>query len=70
MICPTESSVYRRRLCVVFLTRQTQIVEDEEYARGLRDYALRQDIPGKVRFAYLYGDKQKEFVKTLSGIFF
>lgn len=67
MICPTESSLYRRRLCVVFLTRQNKIIEDEENARLLREYALRPDLPSRVRFAYLYGDKQKDFISTLSG---
>lgn len=55
-ICPTETSLYRRRLCVVFLTRKTKILEDEDSAKALREYALRQGSSVRVKFAYLYGE--------------
>ncbi|XP_021948075.1 dnaJ homolog subfamily C member 16 [Folsomia candida] len=66
-ICPTETSLYRRRLCVVFLTRKTKILEDEDSAKALREYALRQGSSVRVKFAYLYGEVQRDFVSSLSG---
>lgn len=69
-VCPTETSLYRRRLCVVFLTRQTKILEDEDNTKTLREYALRQGSSStRLKFAYMYGDKQRDFVSSLSGTY-
>ncbi|CAL8147772.1 unnamed protein product [Orchesella dallaii] len=66
-ICPTESSVYRRRLCVVFLTRDTTKLHDEEKVEQLRQYATRPSLPSRVKFAYVYEDKQRDFISALSS---
>lgn len=66
-ICPTESSVYRRRLCVVFLTRDATRLHDEKKVEQLRQYATRPSLSSRVKFAYVYEDKQRDFISALSS---
>jgi len=65
-VCPTESSMYRRRLCVVFLTMDFSNEADDGVLEELRRFAQKPNLPGRVKFAYLYKDKQREFISSLS----
>lgn len=64
-VCPAEWNRPRKRLCVVLITENT---EAHNYARYiLRKIAVQSGYSSeKVRFAYIYQDKQSEFVNALS----
>lgn len=64
-VCPTEWNRPRKRLCVILVTEKT---ETHDAARSaLRKIALDSAYnPERVRFAYIYQDKQTEFVSALS----
>lgn len=64
-ICPTEWNRPRKRLCVILVTENT---ESHNNARdALRKIALDSEFSAdRVRFAYIYQDRQSEFVSALS----
>lgn len=64
-LCPPEWNRPRKRLCVILVTENT---ESHDRARdALRRIALEAGYsPDKVRFAYIYKDKQTDFVNALS----
>lgn len=64
-LCPPEWNRPRKRLCVILVTENT---ESHDRARdALRRIALEAGYsPEKVRFAYIYKDKQSDFVNALS----
>ena len=61
-VCPTESSVYRRRLCVLLLSGDS--VAEVEYRDALREFARKSDQP-RVRFGYVYPERQRDFFNAL-----
>uniref|UniRef100_A0A224YV69 DnaJ homolog subfamily C member 16 n=1 Tax=Rhipicephalus zambeziensis TaxID=60191 RepID=A0A224YV69_9ACAR len=65
-LCPPEAIRTRRRLCVVLITGNTAL-HDPNRAQ-LRDYIQQKGFPvERVRFMFVYKEKQKEFVNTLSS---
>lgn len=64
-LCPPEWNRPRKRLCVILVTENT---ESHDRARdALRRIALDAAYsPERVRFAYIYKDKQTDFVNALS----
>lgn len=61
-ICPTETSIYRRRLCVLLIDGGTSV----EHQNGLRKFAISWDHP-RVRFAYVFPDRQRDFITSLGS---
>lgn len=64
-ICPAEWNRPRKRLCVVLITENS---EEHNFARGaLRNIALQSAYSlEKVRFAYIYKEKQLDFINAIS----
>ena len=67
-LCPVESRNLRRRLCVVLVTRDSR---DHDQARAtLRAHVL-ENTSGrdahKLRYAYIFRDKQTSFVYSLTA---
>ncbi|XP_071446764.1 dnaJ homolog subfamily C member 16 isoform X1 [Hetaerina americana] len=65
-LCPPDAGRPRRRLCVVLVSQNTPIHEPARHA--LRQFA--QDSPygsDRVRFAYVFQERQPEFVGTLTN---
>lgn len=65
-ICPTEWNRPRKRLCVILVTENTDA--HDEARDALRKIALESAFSAeRVRFAYIYQDRQAEFVSALSN---
>lgn len=64
-ICPAEWNRPRKRLCVVLITENS---DEHNFARGaLRNIALQSGYSlDKVRFAYIFKEKQMEFINAIS----
>jgi DnaJ homolog subfamily C member 16 len=64
-ICPAEWNRPKRRLCVILITENSGT---HDYARQvLRRIAVESTFnPERVKYAYIYKDKQKDFVNSLS----
>lgn len=65
-ICPTEWNRPRKRLCVILVTENT---DSHDRARDiLRKIALESGFSGdRVRYAYIYQERQSEFINALSN---
>ncbi|XP_037947969.1 dnaJ homolog subfamily C member 16 [Teleopsis dalmanni] len=65
-LCPAEWNRARKRLCVVLITKNCK---SHDIARGtLREIALSSEFSSqRVRFAYIFMDKQTEFVNAISN---
>lgn len=65
-ICPTEWNRPRKRLCVILVTQNTD--EHDPARDALRKIAVESAFSvERVRFAYIYQDRQSEFVSALSN---
>ncbi|KAM7310143.1 dnaJ homolog subfamily C member 16 [Ixodes scapularis] len=65
-LCPPEALRSRRRLCVVLVTANT--AKHDPHRAQLRDYVQQKGFPTeRVRFTFVYKEKQAEFVNTLSS---
>lgn len=65
-ICPTEWNRPRKRLCVVLVTENTN--EHDRARDALRKIATESAFSvERVRFAYIFQDRQSEFVNALSN---
>lgn len=65
-ICPTEWNRPRKRLCVILVTENTNA--HDEARDALRKIALESAFSAdRVRFAYIYQDRQAEFVSALAN---
>lgn len=65
-ICPTEWNRPRKRLCVILVTENTDA--HDEARDALRKIALESAFSAdRVRFAYIYQDRQAEFVSALAN---
>ncbi|XP_035222719.1 dnaJ homolog subfamily C member 16-like [Stegodyphus dumicola] len=65
-LCPTEAVRARKYLCVILITKNTN--EHDPYRAAMRDFIQKVDVPNdRVRFMFLFEEKQKEFVKALSS---
>lgn len=64
-ICPAEWNRPKRRLCVILITENSGT---HDYARQvLRRISVESTFnPDRVKYAYIYQDKQKEFVSSLA----
>ncbi|XP_055385041.1 dnaJ homolog subfamily C member 16 isoform X2 [Condylostylus longicornis] len=64
-VCPAEWNRPRKRLCVILVTENT---DAHNYARhALRQIALQSGYSSeRVRFAYIFQDKQSDFISALS----
>lgn len=63
-LCPCEWHKLRKRLCVVLITEATS--SHDPHRESFRNYAQNAPYsPEKVRFAYIYHEKQTEFVNSL-----
>jgi hypothetical protein len=65
-LCPPDSSRPRRRLCVILVSQNTPY--HDEPRQALRQFA--QDNPygsEKVRFMYIYKERQTDFVSALTS---
>ena len=64
-ICPAEWNRPKKRLCVILITENS---ENHNYARQvLRRISIESTYnPERVKFAYIYKDKQKDFINALS----
>jgi DnaJ family protein C protein 16 len=62
-ICPMEWSRAKKRLCVILITENSR---NHDYARQvLRRIAVESTYNERVKFAYIYKDKQKDFINAL-----
>jgi len=65
-LCPPEWAPPRKRLCVVLVSENTPY--HDEPRQALREFA--QEAPystERVRFAYVFQERQKEFVSALAN---
>lgn len=63
-ICPTEWNRPRKRLCVILVTANTD--RHDEARQAVRRMALESGFSAdRVRFAYIFEEKQSEFVRAL-----
>lgn len=64
-VCPAEWNRPRKRLCVVLVTEN--IPTHDEARQAMRRIALESTYsPERVRFAYIYQEKQAEFINALA----
>lgn len=64
-VCPAEWNRPRKRLCVVLITEN--IPTHDEARQAMRRIALESTYsPERVRFAYIYQEKQSEFINALA----
>lgn len=64
VLCPCEWVKPKKKLCVVLVTKKSS--EHDEHRQAFRTYAQSSPYSSdKVRFAYIYHDKQAEFVNSL-----
>lgn len=65
-LCPTEAVRARKYLCVILVTQNTK--EHDPYRSVMRDFIQQMDLPNdRVRFMFIFEEKQKEFIKALSS---
>lgn len=65
-ICPVEWNRQRKRLCVILVTQNSDA--HDEARDALRKIALESAFSAeRVRFAYIYQDRQAEFVGAMSN---
>jgi len=62
-VCPPESSVYRRRLCVLLLSGDSE--SEIELRHELREYARKSEQQPRVKYGYVYPERQKDFFNAL-----
>ncbi|XP_049305904.1 dnaJ homolog subfamily C member 16 isoform X2 [Bactrocera dorsalis] len=64
-VCPAEWSQPRKRLCVILITENN---DSHNFARSaFRNIALQAEYSiERVRFAYIFKEKQKEFINAIS----
>ncbi|GAB0090549.1 DnaJ homolog subfamily C member 16 [Sergentomyia squamirostris] len=63
-VCPAEWNRPRKRLCVILVTENTN--NHDTARQALRRIALESSYnPERVRFAYIYKDKQADFINAL-----
>ncbi|XP_076359404.1 dnaJ homolog subfamily C member 16 l(3)80Fg isoform X2 [Tachypleus tridentatus] len=64
-ICPPEAAKSRKLLCVILITQNTQ--SHDPYRAAMRNFIQFSTYPrGKVRFMFVFKEKQEEFVNALS----
>ncbi|EAT46270.1 AAEL002502-PA [Aedes aegypti] len=64
-VCPAEWNRPRKRLCVVLVTENTST--HDEARQAMRRIAMESNYsPERVRFAYIYQEKQTEFISALA----
>ena len=64
-LCPPEMSNARRRLCAILVTEDR--AEDDEAREQLRQFTRQFKFSReRVTFTYIFGDKQNEFLSTLT----
>ncbi|XP_076028926.1 dnaJ homolog subfamily C member 16 l(3)80Fg isoform X2 [Oratosquilla oratoria] len=63
-LCPVESMRARRRLCVVLVTEDNPAHEPSRQA--LRDFATGVGARERVRYTYIFREKQIEFINALT----
>ncbi|XP_058820805.1 dnaJ homolog subfamily C member 16 isoform X2 [Topomyia yanbarensis] len=64
-VCPAEWNRPRKRLCVVLVTENTATHDDARQA--MRRIAMASSYsPERVRYAYIYQEKQTEFISALT----
>lgn len=65
-ICPMEWHRSKKRLCVILITENSA---NHDYARQVvRRIAIESTYSERVKFAYIYREKQKEFINALSSV--
>lgn len=65
-ICPMEWHRSKKRLCVILITENSP---SHDYARQvIRRIAIESSYSDRVKFAYIYASKQKEFINALSSV--
>ncbi|GIY00298.1 dnaJ homolog subfamily C member 16 [Caerostris darwini] len=65
-LCPTEAKRARKYLCVILITKNVK--EHDPYRALMREFIQQIDLPNnRVRFMFLFEEKQKDFVKALSS---
>lgn len=65
-ICPMEWNRSKKRLCVILITENSA---SHDYARHVvRRIAIESSYSERVKFAYIYREKQKEFINALSSV--
>ncbi|XP_055949494.1 dnaJ homolog subfamily C member 16-like [Argiope bruennichi] len=65
-LCPTEAKRSRKYLCVILITKNVK--EHDPYRALMREFIQHVDLPNdRVRFMFLFEEKQKEFVKALTS---
>lgn len=65
-ICPMEWHRSKKRLCVILITENSP---SHDYARHvIRRIAIESSYSERVKFAYIYREKQKEFINALSSV--
>ncbi|KAL7021158.1 hypothetical protein ACKWTF_011779 [Chironomus riparius] len=63
-ICPMEWHRSKKRLCVILITENSR---NHDYARHIiRRIAIESTYNERVKFAYIYKEKQQEFINALS----
>lgn len=64
-VCPIEWARPRKRLCVVLVSENTE--DHDEPRQAMRVFAQETSYSNeRVRFSYIYQERQQEFVKSLS----
>lgn len=64
-VCPAEWNRPTKKLCVILITQNTNSHDNARHA--LRKIALEAGYsPDRVRFAYIYKEKQIDFIKSLT----
>ena len=62
-LCPPGSARNRKRLCVVLFT--SVVPEHEKYRASLREFSRKYKFsPERVRFSYVFVERQKSFVDS------
>ena len=62
-LCPPGSARTRKRLCVVLFT--SVVPEHEKYRASLREFSRKYKFsPERVRFSYVFVERQKSFVDS------
>ena len=67
-LCPPESSKTRKRLCVILISPQNGGPDEDRKRNALRNFVAEHKFnPERVRFTYIYKDRQKSFVNALES---
>ncbi|XP_054716062.1 dnaJ homolog subfamily C member 16-like [Uloborus diversus] len=65
-LCPAEAVRARKYLCVILITKN--IKDHDPYRSVMRNFIQEIDLPNdRVKFMFIYEEKQKDFVKALSS---